>query len=49
VPPGIDSLTTLVVDFLEELGVERPPVAGNSLGGWVSLEPGKRGFARSQG
>jgi pimeloyl-ACP methyl ester carboxylesterase len=29
------------------LGVERPHVAGNSLGGWVALEMGLAGWARS--
>jgi pimeloyl-ACP methyl ester carboxylesterase len=28
-------------------GVERPHVAGNSLGGWVALEMGRRGWAAS--
>ncbi|MBK5218702.1 MAG: alpha/beta hydrolase [Thermoleophilia bacterium] len=30
-----------------ELGVERPHVAGNSLGGWVGLEMGRAGWAAS--
>jgi pimeloyl-ACP methyl ester carboxylesterase len=30
-----------------ELGVERPHVAGNSLGGWVALELGRSGLAAS--
>ncbi len=46
-PPGIDSLTTLVAGFLQEIGVENPHVAGNSLGGWISLELARRGLARS--
>ncbi len=50
-PPGTTagaaSLTDLVSSFLEELGLEQPHVAGNSLGGWVSLELAKRGLARS--
>jgi pimeloyl-ACP methyl ester carboxylesterase len=41
-PPGIDSLTRLVVEFLDELALERPHVAGNSLGGWLALELAKR-------
>jgi pimeloyl-ACP methyl ester carboxylesterase len=32
-PPGIDSLCDLVLGFLADLGIERPHVAGNSLGG----------------
>jgi pimeloyl-ACP methyl ester carboxylesterase len=46
-PPGIPSLTRLVADFLEELGVGRPHAAGNSLGGWISLELAKQGLVRS--
>jgi pimeloyl-ACP methyl ester carboxylesterase len=46
-PPGIESLTALVGEFLDELGLERPHVAGNSLGGWISLELAKQGRARS--
>jgi pimeloyl-ACP methyl ester carboxylesterase len=44
---GIESLTRLVSEFLDEQGLERPHVAGNSLGGWISLELAKRGRARS--
>ncbi len=47
-PAGVASLTELVDGFLtRELGLERPHVAGNSLGGWLSLELAKRGRARS--
>jgi pimeloyl-ACP methyl ester carboxylesterase len=46
-PPGLDSLTTLVEGFLRDVGVERPHVAGNSLGGLISLELAKRGQVRS--
>jgi pimeloyl-ACP methyl ester carboxylesterase len=46
-PPGIESLTQLVVDFFDQLGLERPHTAGNSLGGWLVLELAKRGRARS--
>jgi pimeloyl-ACP methyl ester carboxylesterase len=42
VPPGAEptpaTLAEAVVDLLEELGITRPHVAGNSLGGWVALE-----------
>jgi pimeloyl-ACP methyl ester carboxylesterase len=44
---GIESLTRLVSEFLDDQGLERPHVAGNSLGGWISLELAKRGRARS--
>jgi pimeloyl-ACP methyl ester carboxylesterase len=46
-PPGIESLTSLVSEFLDHLGLDRPHVAGNSLGGWVSLELAKLLRARS--
>jgi len=50
-PPGIEpspqALAGAVTALLDELGWERPHVAGNSLGGWVALELAKRGRARS--
>ena len=47
-PAGVPSLTSLVAEFLEnDLGLERPHVAGNSLGGWISLELAKQGRVRS--
>ena len=46
-PAGLDSLCSLVLDFLGELGIERPHVAGNSLGGMMTLELGRRGAART--
>jgi pimeloyl-ACP methyl ester carboxylesterase len=46
-PAGIDSITDLVSGFLDDLGLERPHVAGNSLGGWAALELAKRGRAAS--
>jgi pimeloyl-ACP methyl ester carboxylesterase len=45
--PGASSLTRMVCDFLDGLGLEAPHVAGNSLGGWVALELAKRGRART--
>lgn len=36
-----------LADLLDELGVERVHVAGNSVGGWTALELGKLGRARS--
>jgi pimeloyl-ACP methyl ester carboxylesterase len=47
VPAGVPTLTRLVIEFLDELGLERPHVAGNSLGGLLSLELAKAGRARS--
>jgi len=46
-PAGIEPLARLVGEFLDSVGVERPHVAGNSLGGWVALELAKQGRARS--
>ena len=46
-PPGIASLTRLVGEFLDGLGVQQPHVAGNSLGGLISLELAKQGRVRS--
>lgn len=46
-PPGLESLVTLVAEFLDGLGVERPHVAGNSLGGLIVLEMARRGMVRS--
>lgn len=46
-PPGAAALTSLVAEFLAELGVDSPHVAGNSLGGLIALELAGRGLARS--
>jgi pimeloyl-ACP methyl ester carboxylesterase len=46
-PPGIDSQVQLVSEFMAQLGVERPHVAGNSMGGLMALEMASRGLARS--
>ena len=46
-PAGVPSLTLLVGEFLDELGLDRPHVAGNSLGGWIALELAKLGRVRS--
>ena len=46
-PAGVESLVGLDTAFLNELGVERPHVAGNSLGGLIALEMARRGLARS--
>jgi pimeloyl-ACP methyl ester carboxylesterase len=50
--PGDEAPTPLalagaVVSFLDGLGVSRPHVAGNSLGGWIALEMGVAETARS--
>ncbi len=47
-PAGVPALTSLVAEFLaDELGLDRPHVAGNSLGGWVALELAKQDRVRS--
>lgn len=50
-PPGtrydIDSVITVLAEFLDGLGLDRPHVAGNSLGGLFALEAADRGLARS--
>jgi pimeloyl-ACP methyl ester carboxylesterase len=47
VPAGAPTLARAVADLLDELGIERPHLAGNSLGGLVSLELAKMGRAAS--
>ena len=32
---------------LDELGLERPHIAGNSIGGWMAIELARRGRART--
>jgi pimeloyl-ACP methyl ester carboxylesterase len=43
--PSAANLATAVIELCTELGVRRPAVAGNSLGGWVALEMARRGEA----
>lgn len=45
--PTPRALAAAVADHLAAIGVERPHVAGNSLGGWVALELGLSGAAGS--
>lgn len=42
-PPGIQSMCDILERFLAELGVQRPHVVGNSMGGWIALELARRG------
>lgn len=50
-PPGEPVTVELMADVLERdlraRGIERAHVAGNSLGGWLSLELARRGMAHS--
>jgi len=47
VEPSAANLAAVVHERCLELGIERPHVAGNSLGGWVGLEMGRAGWASS--
>jgi pimeloyl-ACP methyl ester carboxylesterase len=44
---GVPELTDAVAGLLDELGLERVHVAGNSLGGWIALELVRRGRTRA--
>ena len=50
-PPGVEpaawNLAAALRETCLERGLERPHVAGNSLGAWVGLEMGRRGWAAS--
>lgn len=45
--PTPRAIAAVVAEQLADLGLDRPHVAGNSLGGWVALELGLTGAARS--
>lgn len=45
--PTPAALASAVTDHLDALGIKRPHVVGNSLGGWVALEVARAGQARS--
>jgi pimeloyl-ACP methyl ester carboxylesterase len=45
--PTVHAYATAFERFFEELGIGRPHVAGNSMGGGIALELGRRGAARS--
>jgi pimeloyl-ACP methyl ester carboxylesterase len=49
-PAGVEptplALADAVAAFLDALGLDRPDVAGNSLGGWIALELARRGRVR---
>jgi pimeloyl-ACP methyl ester carboxylesterase len=47
VVPNASALADAVAAFLDELGIERPVIGGNSLGGWVALELAARERARA--
>lgn len=47
VAPTAANLGAAVAELIAELGIERPHLAGNSLGGWTALELAKTGIAAS--
>jgi pimeloyl-ACP methyl ester carboxylesterase len=47
VVPNAAALADAVAGFMDELGIERPVIGGNSLGGWVALELAKRDRAKA--
>jgi pimeloyl-ACP methyl ester carboxylesterase len=47
VPPSPANVASALGEFCQRIGVGRPHVAGNSLGGWMALEMGKAGWAAS--
>ncbi|MBW5484065.1 alpha/beta fold hydrolase, partial [Streptomyces bambusae] len=47
VPYDLDTVVPALGALCAALGVERPHVAGNSLGGLLALEMGRRGLVRS--
>lgn len=47
IPPTPRAMAEAISDFLAGLGIERPHVAGNSLGGWVALEMARERKAAS--
>jgi pimeloyl-ACP methyl ester carboxylesterase len=47
VEPTVEALAGAVAAFAAELGLERPHVVGNSLGGGIALELARRGDVRS--
>src|ERR1700736_627848 len=47
VEPSLGALVDAVEAELDRLGLDKVHIAGNSLGGWISLELARRGRARS--
>ncbi|SNR96140.1 Alpha/beta hydrolase family protein [Haloechinothrix alba] len=45
--PGVRGVTDAVERLLDDAGIERAHLVGNSLGGWVALELAERGRAQS--
>lgn len=47
IEPTVESIADELLAELRRRGIDKAHVAGNSLGGWLSLELGRRGFAQS--
>lgn len=47
VVPNAAALADVVAELMDELGLDRPLIGGNSLGGWIALELAARGRARA--
>jgi len=47
VAPSIQALADGVAEQLDQAGIDRAHIVGNSLGGWIALELARRGRARS--
>ncbi|MGH2922921.1 MAG: alpha/beta fold hydrolase, partial [Solirubrobacterales bacterium] len=45
--PSAANLASAALDFYDRLGLDRPAVAGISLGGWVAIDCGRQGGARA--
>jgi len=45
--PTVEALADSVEELFAQLGLDRPAVGGNSLGGWISLELARRGSVPS--
>lgn len=45
--PTVEALADAVEGLFTELGLQRPAVGGNSLGGWITLELARRGSVSS--
>jgi pimeloyl-ACP methyl ester carboxylesterase len=46
-PAGVSDMVDAAENYLNEHGLARPHLAGNSLGGWVAIELARRGRAAS--
>ena len=47
IEPNVSNLADAVAAWMRDAGLERPHIVGNSLGGAIALELGRRGAARS--